>query len=467
MSEVRSRPSSIIDKEGSDLYDSSNINLLAESSMSELDERIKNDELDGNLNQLISGKLASDTDGQETDNHGSLRMRIFGYTFSSVVLITHINIFLYSSAFWIQNAVFPYLSKELGADPVMFGYLQTTFALVQLAGGPLFGRFGDLFGGRLAMMLSFWAAASTYFLLGVSTNIPLLFLSRLPSVFMHAMQAGQMIVTDVCTPKQRADALGKLGISYGVGMVVGPVVGGLISKLFSLEKAAYAASIISVLSIILTYLYIPTTVKKISASDKDKNVFSIKKILDLLKAPGAMFLMSVKIATGIPIGIFQSMFSIVALEIFKLPPEQNSYIMSYIGVMAMIVQGFGIGLVTKRFSEISVLFGSAFTLMVSYLMLSYVTTVLQMCLVFIPMTVGLTFQNVVTTSALTHTVSDTDTGAMLGLSMAVNSLIRSLSPTIGGYMLAKYGFESFGYLGFVTCLAVTLVLYWKKRSAEE
>ncbi|KAK6960389.1 solute carrier family 22 member 18 [Biomphalaria glabrata] len=457
MSEIRSRPSST--------HDPSYVNLLVEDTMTDPNDHSKADHLDDNLNPLVSSS-ANTSDQQENDQDFP-KTRLFGYSFNTVVLVTHFNIFLYSAAFWIQNAVFPYLSKELGADPVVFGYLQTTFALVQLAGGPLFGRFGDLFGSRLAMMLSFWAAASTYFLLGVSTNMPLLFLSRLPSVFMHAMQAGQMIVTDVCSSKQRADALGKLGISYGVGMVVGPVAGGLIAKYFSLEKAAFAACILSFISIILIYMYIPRTVKKVTHSDSDKNVFNIKKIIDLLKAPGAMFLISIKIATGIPMGIFQSMFSIVALDLFKLPPEQNSYIMSYIGVMAMIVQGIGIGVVTKKFSELNILFGSAFTLAVSYLLLSFTSTVLEMCLVFIPMTIGLTFQNVITTSALTHTVSDADTGAMLGLSMAVNSLIRSLSPTIGGYMLASYGFESFGYLGFVTCMAVTLVLFWKKRSTPD
>ena len=81
-----------------------------------------------------------------------------------------------------------YLSKQLGADPVVFGYLQTTFAIVQLAGGPLFGRFGDLFGSRMAMTLAFLAAAASYFLLYMSFSMTILFLSRLPSVFMHAMQ---------------------------------------------------------------------------------------------------------------------------------------------------------------------------------------------------------------------------------------------------------------------------------------
>lgn len=83
---------------------------------------------------------------------------------------------------------FKYLSKKLGADPVVFGYLQTTFAVVQLCGGPIFGRFGDIFGSRAALVLSFAAAALSYSILGLASTVSMLFLSRLPSVFMHAMQ---------------------------------------------------------------------------------------------------------------------------------------------------------------------------------------------------------------------------------------------------------------------------------------
>ena len=84
--------------------------------------------------------------------------------------------------------LFQYLSKKLGADPVVFGYLQTTFAVVQPCGGPIFGRFGDVFGSRAALVLSFVAAAVSYSILGFASAVSMLFLSRLPSIFMHAMQ---------------------------------------------------------------------------------------------------------------------------------------------------------------------------------------------------------------------------------------------------------------------------------------
>ena len=81
-----------------------------------------------------------------------------------------------------------YLSKKLGADPTTFGQLQTVFAVTQLLGGPIFGRIGDTLGERFALTLAFSGATLSYFLMGIAENIPLLFLSRLPSIVMHTMQ---------------------------------------------------------------------------------------------------------------------------------------------------------------------------------------------------------------------------------------------------------------------------------------
>lgn len=390
---------------------------------------------------------------------------ILGWSLNRVILITHLNIFLYSACFWIQTGTLPYLSKKLGVNAVWFGYLQTTFAVVQLAGGPLYGRFGDIFGSRAAMTLAFVSAALSYLLLSVSTSVPILFLSRLPSMFMHAMQGGQMIVTDLGDSGKRADALGKLGLSYGIGMVIGPVVGGLITKFLGLEFAAFVAFLGSVFSICLVLTFVPKQTKKVQVQEKSGGaLLDWRKWMSLVMAPGALFLLILRVATGIPIGIFQSMFQVVALETFNLPADQNGYLMAYIGILSMIVQGVGVGVVLKKVSENAIMKWASFLLVWSYLSLSYVSTIVQLCLVLAPLTIGLASQNIVISSALTRTVDEVDTGAMLGLNMATNSLIRTVSPTIGGIMLENLGFSSFGYLGFLSSGIVTAVLFVKFRN---
>ena len=86
------------------------------------------------------------------------------------------------------------MSKKLGADPTIFGQLQTVFAVTQLLGGPIFGRIGDTLGERFALILAFSGATLSYLLMGIADNLPMLFLSRLPSVVMHTMQGKKYFI---------------------------------------------------------------------------------------------------------------------------------------------------------------------------------------------------------------------------------------------------------------------------------
>ena len=255
-----------------------------------------------------------------------------------IVFITHFNVFMYATCYWIQSGTLPYLTKKLGADPVSFGHLQTVFAIAQLVGGPVYGRLGDLFGERTALITAFSSSVLTYLLTGVSYSLPILFLSRIPSVFLHVMQGSQMVVTALSSDKDRAAALARLGFSYGIGMVIGPTIGGLVTTNFGEYAAAFLAAAGSSFSLLLVILYVPNIPKQVQP-DSNQSVLNFKKIFSLILQPKAGSLLLVKTVCGIPIGIMQSMFSLIAMEQFKLPADQNGMLLSYIGALSMFMQG--------------------------------------------------------------------------------------------------------------------------------
>ena len=86
------------------------------------------------------------------------------------------------------------MSKSLGVDSVIFGYMETVFAIAMLLGGPLFGRFGDLFGARSALLVAFTSSLLTYLILGLAHSIPALFLSRIFAFMMHAMHGESSMI---------------------------------------------------------------------------------------------------------------------------------------------------------------------------------------------------------------------------------------------------------------------------------
>ncbi|CAH1247962.1 SLC22A18 [Branchiostoma lanceolatum] len=422
---------------------------------------------------VMEGTLGSRGQGQESpEKEATSGSGLSASQRKLVVLMTHINIAMYSTCFWIQQGALPYLTKKLGVDPVVYGYLQTTFAVVQLCGGPLFGRFGDLFGTRSALVLAFSAAALSYGLLGMAEGMLLLFLSRLPSFLMHSMQGAQMIVTDISDESSRADALGKLGLSYGIGMIVGPFLGGQVTKYFSEQHSAYLAMAGSLVSIVLVVLFIPANTKagkKHSESTKDdsgpSSVFDVKAIAKLLTIPVAAYLLLVRTIVGTPLGIFQSMFSVIAMDRFNIGPEENGYLMSYIGMSNMVMMGLGVGILTKRYNEGLLLKWAIYMFTFGYLLLAGANVTWHIYVTVIPLTIGGTIMNTVISSTLTKVVPPDSTGTMLGLSMASNSIIRTMSPTVGGLMLGYAGYPSFGIVGFVVNTLLSVYMLFSQTHA--
>ena len=83
-----------------------------------------------------------------------------------------------------------------------------------------------------------------------------------------------MVMTDVSDFKERATTLGWLGVSYGVGMVVGPVVGGFVTMSYSEQSAAAVAAVICLVAIVTVMVFVPRSTKNLSKAtteaSKDK-----------------------------------------------------------------------------------------------------------------------------------------------------------------------------------------------------
>ncbi|XP_071496133.1 solute carrier family 22 member 18-like [Diadema antillarum] len=375
-----------------------------------------------------------------------------------------INAFLYAVCFWIQVGVLPYLTRKLGIDMVTFGYLQTFFSLAALIGGPIFGRFGDVYGGRAALALAYTSAAAVYGTLSIATNTALVFLSRVPSLFLHSFHGTQMVIADLTNDAGRTEALGKVSMFYSIGIVVGPLIGGWVSVYTSEQSAAAVACLGSCVSIALVLLFIPAITKPPQPaqpqSDRSSgSLFSIQKFASLVRSsPSAAFFLVVNIIAGLPGAILHSMFAIIIMEKFQLTSDQNGYFLSFQGVISIIVQGFVIGELTKRFSEMRLLRGSAVVLAFSYLGLTMVQDAWQLAGVMLPMNCGNCIVGTVITSVLTKSVPASESGTILGLSHAGLSLLGTVAPIVGAQLLTHFGFPSLGVVGAAVNLVLLMVL---------
>ncbi|XP_072320874.1 solute carrier family 22 member 18 [Eucyclogobius newberryi] len=387
-----------------------------------------------------------------------------------VIRVTYVIAALDITWMFLQFSVTPYLAKKLGFDTLWFGYLQTLVGVLQLIGNPLFGRFGDLFGARAALSLACGATVVFFLLLASAEHPAMLFIHKLPTIFMHVLPASQMVVTDLTDPDRRADALSKLGLCFGIGMITGSTLGGHLNTRYGEKWTACVGAAGSLFSLLLVLKFIPKTTKtstsETNSEAQKKSLFSLGEITRLLKYPGVAPTFIVKIVAGLPSGIFQVMFSIIALDVFKLDPQQNGYLMAFFGISQMFIQGAVIGPLTARFEESSLLLLSVCISAAVGLGQAYMQTVVQFCFTVVPMMFSLSVFNVITDSILTKSVPSSDTGTMLGLCAAVQSLLRTLGPTLGGVLYMNGGVTSIGLTQCAVNTAVVAALLLRPLSSQ-
>ncbi|XP_053141198.1 solute carrier family 22 member 18 [Hemicordylus capensis] len=406
----------------------------------------------------------------EKDDSRSVNMTSRQWVIRVVYLITAVDL----TCMFMQFGVVPYLATSLGLDAVGFGYLQTIFGILQLLGGPIFGRFADHFGARAALTLSYAAGTLYFLLLSVSTSVPLLFLSRIPCIFMHGLPGAQMVITDLTTSAKRADALGKLGLCFGIGIIIGSSMGGALATKFGIYFPCYIALTGNLVCAAIALIFIPAQTKpqmkgnaEQQSTSESKSVFNLKEIMHLMKLPGVMEVFLIKVLSGLPVGVFLIMFSIISINFFGLNAAEAGYVMSYCGVLQMVVQGLVIGRLTSRYTEQTLLMLSVFLMCVVGIAMALMTNVFHYCIILLPMVFSFATIGIITDIILTKSVPASDTGTMLGISSCVSPLTRTIGPTIGGFLYRTFGVSSFGYLNLVVNIALFLYLLKKRIPLKE
>src|SRR5436853_4148390 len=124
----------------------------------------------------------------------------------------------------------PFYAERFGASPQVVTILLAIFSLMSMISAPLWGRISDRIGRRPVLMASMLAAAFAYLWLGFATELWMLFAARaFAGLCSGNIAAAQAYIADVTPPERRARGMGMIGAAFGLGFIVGPVLGGLVA----------------------------------------------------------------------------------------------------------------------------------------------------------------------------------------------------------------------------------------------
>lgn len=396
-------------------------------------------------------------------------LTIFLITFTSIL------------GFSLILPLIPYYGDTYNASDSLIGVLIASYAIAQLIGAPLLGRLSDSAGRRPTLMVSVAGTMVSLLVFGaadflgrwlvdggilpnanVNTVIlVILFVSRITDGLTGGnIAVAQAYITDVTDEENRSRGLALIGVAFGVGFIFGPAAGGFLSR-FGLAVPALVAASIAGISLLLVILRLPET---LSEEERGQRRSAGRRAnLERFRAVFGRPLLGPLIGTtfffNMAYIMLQTVFTLYALRRFNLNELEAGIILTYVGVVAVIVQGGLIGPITKQVNEFTLIVGCTLGMALSLLGWGLAASIPALLAVLAGVSFFGGVMNVVLRTAVTKVVEREDFGGALGIQAATESSTRALSPLIGGVLIGQFGTSAPGIFGFVVLLLLTPYLY--------
>jgi DHA1 family multidrug resistance protein-like MFS transporter len=354
--------------------------------------------------------------------------------------------------FGMAMPVFPFLITRLGGSGDEFGLLIAVYSVMQLVFSPVWGSLSDRVGRKPVLVIGMFGTGLSLLLTGLATELWMLFVARvLSGLLASAMPPTTMAyIGDSTSEQDRGGGIGQLGAAAGLGIILGPGIGGWLAG-DSLVLPFFVAAGLSFASLVLIALLLPEALARDARQREGRvSAVDIGELWRALFSPSGILLV---IAFIVSLGAinFQAIFGLYALKKFNFAPGQVGTVLVIVGLVGAIVQGALTGPVTRRWGEAAVIKFSFLTNALGFLVLlaanSY-ETVLLTTGVYI-LSHALLRPSV---QALTSKRAALGQGAVMGL----NNLFMSLGQ-IAGPLWAGFVFDLNVDLPYLSGAAIMLV----------
>ncbi len=376
----------------------------------------------------------------------------------SILLVVFIDLLGFS----LILPLLPYYAETFNATKFQTGLLIAVYALMQLIGAPILGRLSDRFGRRPILLVSIFGTFLGFVLFGFATSLWMLFVARiLDGITGGNLSVAQAYISDVTDAQNRAKGLGLVGAAFGIGFIIGPVTGGLLSQ-YGYNIPAFVAAGLALLNFIVIYAWLPeslTAEQRQQMNTQQRPAITLEALLAALKRPFTGSLLITRFFFSLAFSIFQTIFSLYALAKFNLTARDTGLVLTYVGVLSVIVQGFLVGRLTARFRD-DVLIAFAVALMtVSLIGWALAPSVFWLLVILTPTALSGGILNTLLSSTLTKAVDPQEIGGILGLAASIESSTRIIAPILGGALLERVGAWSPGAFGAVIMAGVTIYVF--------
>ncbi len=348
--------------------------------------------------------------------------------------------------FGLLIPLLPFYVQRVGATPEIITLVLGLYSVGQLIAAPIWGKLSDRLGRKPILAATSFGLALSYLMLAYADTLALLIFSRFFGGLMAGnIAAAQAYISDITTPETRAKGMGMLGAAFGLGFIFGPAIGGVLGghdvTTADFTSPALAAGVVTFIAAIGVMLflkeslspYIRATRRDLPATSFIENIRAAftRKVLAMLVA--ASFL------TVTAWALFETVFALWANALLSYGPAQIGYVLTFMGVISVIIQGGAIGKLTRRFGERTLALVAMIFLIVGYAALALAeseTAMLGACAV---LAVGSALFTPSLSSLVSQQAGEHERGAVLGVYQGATALSRIVGPAFSGLVFARVG----------------------------
>lgn len=228
------------------------------------------------------------------------------------------------------------------------GWLTFAYAIMQFVFSPVLGGLSDRYGRRPVLLISLLGLGIDYLFLFFAPDLWWLFVGRIIAGICGAsFTTASAYIADISTKENRAQNFGMIGAAFGLGFIVGPLLGSLFSS-FGVRVPFLAAAALSLLNWAYGYFILPESLAKENRRPFDwKRANPLGSLLHLKKYPAILGLILAMVLIYIAGHAAQSTWTFFTIERFHWNEQWIGYSIAFVGVTVAIVQGGLIKYTTK------------------------------------------------------------------------------------------------------------------------
>lgn len=337
--------------------------------------------------------------------------------------------------FGMVMPIMPFYVESMGASASELGLLVAISPLVQLVASPFWGSISDRHGRKPVLVVGLLGYGISMLFFGLSTELWMLFVARGVGALLSAatMPTTMAYIGDSTSEQDRGGGMGALGAATGLGMVLGPALGGLLGS-ESLSTPFFLTAAVCLLTLLLVLLFLPESLPaetRQATTARVRPTAQIRELWQALFGPlGVLMFMAFLVSLGLT--NFQGIFGYYALKEFGYGTEEVGWILTVVGIVAALTQGVLTGPLTKRWGEATVIKA---TLLASAITFALLPTANNLATVLLT-TALFTLPNALLRTAimsLTSKHAGERQGAAMGLNNSFSSLGRVVGPIWAGF----------------------------------